>query len=100
MSVVGRLLRLEIRPVEAHPVAHLLVPPDELLPLGPRPAVGSCRGAVVQDSAVVLAGDGPVWSGGGVGGVAPGRPGAAPRRGDDPAGPTTAPPPSARPDTR
>ena len=51
-DVVRRLLLLEVRRVRARPLLLLLVPPDELLPLRPRLAVGIGRRAVVEQSPV------------------------------------------------
>src|SRR5579885_3304895 len=51
--VIGWLVRLEIRLIEADPAAFLAVPPDELLSLRPRPAIRSGTGAVVQDPTIV-----------------------------------------------
>ena len=58
--IVGRLARLEVRPVKAHPEALLGIPPDELLPLRPGPALGIGRGAVEEDATVIGPGEPPV----------------------------------------
>ena len=50
--VVRPLGRLEVRHVLTGPAAGLLVPPDVLLPLAPRLALGVGRGTVVEDPAV------------------------------------------------
>ena len=51
-AVAGRLVGREVRHVVARPLALLLVPPDVLLALGPRPALGVGRRAVVEHAAV------------------------------------------------
>ena len=81
-AIVGGLTRLEVRPIEAHPEALLGIPPDELLPLRPGPALGIGRGAVKEDATVIGPGESPVrleWI---VGSLALARPVAA-RLGED-----------------
>src|SRR5262249_6253360 len=73
----------------------LLVPPHELLPLRPGPAVGVGRGAVVHDTAVGGPGEAPLRLERGIRVLALGGAGAAPPRGDAAVGPA-APRPRAR----
>src|SRR4029079_11953230 len=51
-NVIRRLRAAEVRRIEAGPLAHGLVPPDEFLALAPRAPVGTRRGAVVEDAAI------------------------------------------------
>ena len=60
--VVGPLLLVEVGTVKAGPLLLLFVPPDQLLALAPRLAVGTRRSAVVQDAHVVRPGESPAVS--------------------------------------
>ena len=48
----GKVFRI-IRVVESTPLVFLFVPPNELLALAPGLSVGTSRGAVIDDAAVV-----------------------------------------------
>src|SRR4029079_5777388 len=49
---IRRLGAAEVRRIEAGPLAHGLVPPDEFLALAPWTPVGTRRGAVVEDAPI------------------------------------------------
>src|SRR5437868_14268864 len=51
-SVAWRLVFFEIRRIVADPLLLLRIPPDQLLALTPRPAIGACRRAVIEDASV------------------------------------------------
>src|SRR5439155_6109626 len=59
-NVRGGLLLLEVRVVGPHPFLLRPVPPDQLLALRPRLALGIRRGAVVENPAVQRPGPAPL----------------------------------------
>src|SRR5699024_9005957 len=49
----------EVRGVIAHPLGFVFIPPDELLALRPRFALGICRGSVIENPTVCRPSPGP-----------------------------------------